>query len=154
MPLEVAVRSPVDYTLTALQCSHPTLGNSLPPISVEAVPSRGALDVDGLFQHEFLRSTGRVDHRCLLDGCLVTSGHCWPSAADEEWYSLKRPSSTVAVNRGELNAKVSAFFFSTFPPSLMELPFLATYAPYVGLDGSSYHYSGRFLHLGAVTMQG
>ena len=35
-------------------------------------------------------------------------GCCWPSAADEEWYSPKRPSSTVAVN--ELNTKVSAFF--------------------------------------------
>ena len=28
----------------------------------------------------------------------MTSGHCWPSAADEEWYSPKRPFSTVAVN--------------------------------------------------------
>ena len=28
---------------------------------------------------------------------LVTSGHCWPIAADEEWYSSKRPSSTVAI---------------------------------------------------------
>ena len=28
---------------------------------------------------------------------LVTSGRCWPSAADEEWYSPKRPSSTVAI---------------------------------------------------------
>ena len=28
---------------------------------------------------------------------VVASGHCWPSAADEEWYSPKRPSSTVAV---------------------------------------------------------
>ena len=34
--LEVAVQSPVDCALTALQCTHPTLGNSLPPISVEA----------------------------------------------------------------------------------------------------------------------
>ena len=34
-----------------------------------------------------------------------------PSAADEEWYSSKRPSSTVAVNRSELNAKMSTFFF-------------------------------------------
>ena len=43
-------------------------------------------------------------------GCLVTSGRCWPSAADEEWYSPKRPSSTVTVNSSELNTKVSAFF--------------------------------------------
>ena len=28
---------------------------------------------------------------------LVTSGCCWPSAADEKWYSPKRPSSTVAI---------------------------------------------------------
>ena len=39
----------------------------------------------------------------------MTSGRCWPSAADEEWYSSKRPSSTVAVNSSELNTKVSAF---------------------------------------------
>ena len=92
------------------------LGIPLPPISVETVPSRGTLDVDDLFQ-EFLRSPGPVNHRCLLDGCLVTSGHCCTSATDEEWYSLKRPSNTVTVNRSELNAKVSAFFFSTFCPS-------------------------------------
>ena len=34
----------------------------------------------------------------------------WPSAADEEWYSPKRPSSTVAVNSSELNTTVSAYF--------------------------------------------
>ena len=28
---------------------------------------------------------------------LVTSGHCYPSVADEEWYFPKRPSSTVAT---------------------------------------------------------
>ena len=33
---------------------------------------------------------------------------------DEEWYSPKRPSSTVAVNSSELNTNVSAFFFSIF----------------------------------------
>ena len=42
-------------------------------------------------------------------GAFVISGRCWPSAADEEWYSPKRPYSTVAVNRSELNTKVSAF---------------------------------------------
>ena len=26
----------------------------------------------------------------LTSGCLVTSGHCKPSAADEEWYSPKK----------------------------------------------------------------
>ena len=44
---------------------------------------------------------------------LVTFGRCWPSAAEEEWYSPKRPSSTVAVyNNSELNTKVSAFSLS------------------------------------------
>ena len=73
LPPEVAVRSPVDHSFTALQCSHPTLGNSLAPISVEAFPSRGALDVDGLFQQEFLRLPGLVDHRCVLpvDGMVA-----------------------------------------------------------------------------------
>ena len=58
--LEVAVRLPVDCALTTLQCDHPTLGDSLPPVSVEAFPCRGALDVDGLIQQEFLRSPGPV----------------------------------------------------------------------------------------------
>ena len=46
---EVAVWSPIDHALTALQCSHPTLGNFLPPVSVEVFPSRDALDIYGLF---------------------------------------------------------------------------------------------------------
>ena len=41
---------------------------------------------------------------CVADqsqkcGCLVTSGHCRPSAADEEWHSLKRLSSTVVIQQ-------------------------------------------------------
>ena len=52
-------------------------------------------------------SASEVADQSQVSGCLVTSGRCWPSAADEEWYSPKRPSSTVAVN--ELNTKVSHF---------------------------------------------
>ena len=83
--LKVAVWSPVDHTLTVLKYSHPTLGNSFPPpVSVEVFPSRGALDVDGLFQQEFLRSPGPVDHLCVLpvDGvwlpqaCSATAEFC------------------------------------------------------------------------------
>ena len=76
LPPEVVVRSPVGRPLTALQCSRPTLGNSLPPIPVEAFPCRGPLDVDGLFQQEFLRSPGPVDHRCVLpvDGVVASPG--------------------------------------------------------------------------------
>ena len=59
---KVVVWSPVGRLLTALQCSRPTLGNSLPPIPVQKFPSRAPLDVDGLFQQEFLRSSGPVDH--------------------------------------------------------------------------------------------
>ena len=44
----------------------------------------------------------------------VTAPGCWASAADEEWYSLKRSSSTVAVKSSELNTKVSPFFDSIF----------------------------------------
>ena len=33
---------------------------------------------------------------------LVTSGRCGPSAADEKWYSPKRPSSTVAIQHAKL----------------------------------------------------
>ena len=43
----------------------------------------------------------------LISGFLVTSGHCKPSAADEVWYSLKRPSSTVAVQLSDFYAEVS-----------------------------------------------
>ena len=66
LPLEVAVRLPVDCALTALQCGHRTLGDSLSPVSVEAFPRRGALDVDGLFQQDFLRPPGPVNHRGVL----------------------------------------------------------------------------------------
>ena len=38
---EVVVWLPVGRPLTVLQCSRPTPGNSLPPIPVEAFPSRG-----------------------------------------------------------------------------------------------------------------
>ena len=76
LPLEVAVRPLVGHPLTALQCNRPKLGNSLPPIPVEAFPSRGPLDADCLFQQEFLRSPGLVDHRCDLpvDGMVTSPG--------------------------------------------------------------------------------
>ena len=32
------------------------------------------------------------------------------NSADEEWYSPKRPSHTVAVNSSEINTKMSVFF--------------------------------------------
>ena len=46
------------------------------PIPVDAFPSRGPLDVDGLFQQEFLRSPGPVNHRCVLpvDGMVASPG--------------------------------------------------------------------------------
>ena len=62
-------------------------------------------------------SASEVDNQPRTSGCLVISGRCWPSAADEEWYSPKRLYSTVAANRNELNAKVSAFFFCIFHSS-------------------------------------
>ena len=42
-----------------------------------------------------------------------TSGCCWPSAADEEWYSLKRPSSTVTIqlSSGSSVQRWAAFIF-------------------------------------------
>ena len=55
LPSEGAVWSLVDHAITVLQSSHQAFGNSLPPVSVEAFPSRGALDVAGLFQQELLR---------------------------------------------------------------------------------------------------
>ena len=46
----------------------------------------------------------------VTSGCLVIFGHCRPSAADEEWYSLKRPSSTVVVQQGDLYTEVLYHF--------------------------------------------
>ena len=34
-------------------------------------------------------STSEVTNQSRTSGCLVTSGCCWPSAVDEEWYSPK-----------------------------------------------------------------
>ena len=73
LPPEVAVRLPVGRPLTALQCSRPTPGDSLPPIPVEPFPSRCPLDVDGLFQQEFLRSPGPVNHRCVFPVDVVVA---------------------------------------------------------------------------------
>ena len=42
-------------------------------------------------------------------GCLVTSWCCWPSAADEEWYSLKKHSGNP-TQQGELSTEVSRLF--------------------------------------------
>ena len=56
-----------------------------------------------------LHSASEVASQSRTSGCLVTSGRHWPSAADEEWYSPKRPSSTVAVNSSELKTKVIVF---------------------------------------------
>ena len=55
-------------------------------------------------------SASEVASQSRTSGCLVTSGCCWPSAADEERYSSKRHSSTVAVNSHGLNTKASAIF--------------------------------------------
>ena len=57
----------------------------------------------------------------------MTSGCCWPSAADEEWYSPKRPSSTVAVNISELNTKVSAFPVETTSAAVVEYGVMKSY---------------------------
>ena len=41
------------------------------------------------WQFNIIGISGVASQSCT-SGCLVTSGHCWPSAADEEWYSSKR----------------------------------------------------------------
>ena len=53
-----------------------------------------------------------VTDQSLTSVCLVTSRRCKLSAADEEWYSLKRPSSTVAVQKSNLYAEVSTILTS------------------------------------------
>ena len=64
-------------------------------------------------------------------GCLETSGHCWPSAADETWYFTKRPSSTVAVNSSGLNTKVSAFFYRMMTKLLYLLQWVQCHSEHV-----------------------
>ena len=86
-------------------------------------------------------SAAEVTNQSRTNGCLVTSRRCWPSAADEECYSSKRPSSTVAVNSSELNTKVSAIFSLVhFVPARRNCLFLPPVAPFMGPDGSSCHY--------------
>ena len=48
-----------------------------------------------------------VADQSQIDGCLVMSGCCLPSAVDEEWYSSKRPSSIRFVN---VYAETSTYF--------------------------------------------
>ena len=79
-------------------------------------------------------------HPIISKWLLGDFGHCWPSAADEEWHSTKRPSSTVAVNSSELNTKASAFsLYCSF--QLDGVPFLPPFAPFVGLDGTASVYA-------------
>ena len=47
-------------------------------------------------KQQFNINSSEVAHQSRTSGCLV-AGLCWPSAADEEWYSSKMPSSTVTV---------------------------------------------------------
>ena len=47
-----------------------------------------------------------------------------------------------------------ATFLATFLCPLWDWTALPLFTPFAGPDGSSHHYSGRFLHLGAVTTQG
>ena len=106
LPPEVAVWLPVGRPLTALQCSRPTPGDSLPPIPVEAFPSRGPLDVDGLFQQEFLRSPGPVDHRCVFpvdvvvasQACSATADFCRDWVRQASWCSLSLVSNLRLVS--------------------------------------------------------
>ena len=46
--------------------------------------------------------------------CLVASGHCLPSAADEGWHSAKRPYSTVAVQQFVIFTAVNILFVVKF----------------------------------------
>ena len=57
-------------------------------------------------QHPEVITLPLVSYWLMTSGCLVISGHCRPSAADEEWYSPKRPSSTVVVQQGDLYTEV------------------------------------------------
>ena len=58
-------------------------------------------------------SISGVASQSSTSGCLVTSGRCWPGAADEEWHSLKRCSSTVAIlhSSGEAQYRGELLYF-------------------------------------------
>ena len=70
--------------------------------------------LEGLFG-EYHSSSAALGKRCLgvtkqpphspKGGCLVTPRHRLPSAADEEWYSPKRPSSAVVESNSSLTTQ-------------------------------------------------
>ena len=52
-----------------------------------------------------------VADQLQMSGCLAASRHCQPSAADEEWQSPKRPSSTVAAQQFLNVTEVGIYLF-------------------------------------------
>ena len=122
-----------------------------------------ATELEGLFgeYHSSSAALGQ-QHPEVTKQPLV----CDWSATCEALVFSEKASSTVAVNSSELNTKVSAFFLSIFVPArrnafscLLLRPSwdwtaLPLFMPFVEPDGSSHHYGGRLLHLGAVTTQG
>ena len=77
------------------------------PVTVFHTP---AADLSSAFERSNVLNISNV--RVLLlppqspkGGCLVTSRCCLPSTADEEWYSPKRPSSTVVESKGSLTTR-------------------------------------------------
>ena len=69
------------------------------------------------------------------------AGHHWSSTADKEWYSIKRPSSTVAVNSNELNTRWVPFSIVYSISARWNCLFLPPVVPYVELDGTASVYA-------------
>ena len=116
-------------------------------------------------------SVSGVASQSRTSGCLVTSGCCWPSAADEELYSPKGlpaqlQSNTVveAQYRGE--SPIFLTIIIPFPLDGISLSLsslcpsgtvrnAASVAPFMETDSSLLsHYGGHVLHLGAENSQG
>ena len=95
------------------------------------------------------QSSSLYHQQSLTTGCLVSSGRCKPSAVDDEWYSTKRPSSTVAVQHSGLYAEVSTIFhfYSSFHLDGIIICIYLLLCPSWDQKVFSFHYGGRRLHI-------
>ena len=86
-----------------------------------------------------ISSVSEVANQSQTSGCLVTSGRCWPSAADEEWYSPKGLPPVAIQHREEssVQRRVTFSFDDTQHSNYMELVLFAPLRP--SWDQTAFH---------------
>ena len=146
--------NPCSFNPVTAVVIHCTLSSYNGPIySIQKSPSNH-LYVIGCASDQRFRGWQPSTYKLLLGGFWT-----WPSAADEKWYSPKRPSSTVA-NGNSISTEVSHLLLLYIAFPIDKIGFIlhslhpswdrtAPYSvvPFVGPDGISHHYGGRLLHL-------